>query len=247
MREKGCLYIIPNTIGNVQIDSSIPVEVRHIINKLDYFIAENEKKARILIKLVTPNKLQNQISINVLNKYTSYNDSNAFLDVCLMGKSIGLISDAGCPAIADPGSSIICKAHNLKIKVRPLVGPSSIFLALMSSGMNGQNFSFNGYLPIEKSERRKKIKFLEKKTLADNQSQIFMETPYRNNSLFKDLINTLSGSIKLCIATDITLISENIKTKTIDQWRRIKSIDLNKRPTIFIIDRYQKSKKYKIV
>ena len=164
-----------------------------------------------------------------------------------MGKLIGLISDAGCPAIADPGSSIICKAHNLKIKVRPLVGPSSIFLALMSSGMNGQNFSFNGYLPIEKSERRKKIKFLEKKTLADNQSQIFMETPYRNNSLFKDLINTLSGSIKLCIATDITLISENIKTKTIDQWKRIKSIDLNKRPTIFIIDSYQKSKKYKIV
>ena len=238
MPEKGCLYIIPNTIGNDQIDFSIPLEVKQIINRLDYFIAENEKKARNLIKLVTPNKLQNQISINVLNKHTLDIESNTFLDICLTGNSIGLISDAGCPAIADPGSSIISRAHNLNIKVRPLVGASSIFLALMSSGMNGQNFSFNGYLPIKKRERRKKIKLLEKKILIDNQSQIFMETPYRNNSLFYDLINSLSGSIKLCLATDLTLISENIKTKTIDEWKKIKSVDLNKRPTIFIIDSY---------
>lgn len=238
MLEKGCLYIIPNTIGNDEIDYSIPAEVKHIINGLDNFIAENEKEVRRLIKLVNPNKSQDQISINVLNKHTPNNESKTFLDICLMGNSIGMISDAGCPAIADPGSSIISRAHNLKIKVKPLVGASSIFLALMSSGMNGQNFSFNGYLPIEKRERKKKIKFLEKKTLTHNQSQIFMETPYRNNSLFKDLINSLSGSIKLCIATDLTLISENIKTKTIDEWKSIKSLDLNKRPTIFIIDSY---------
>ena len=160
MPEKGSLYIIPNTIGNDQVDFSTPVEVKQIINRLDYFIAENEKKARSLIKRLSPNKLQNQISISVLNKYTLDIESNTFLDICLTGNSIGLISDAGCPAIADPGSSIISRAHNLNIKVRPLVGASSIFLALMSSGMNGQNFSFNGYLPIEKRERRKKIKLL---------------------------------------------------------------------------------------
>ena len=153
MPEKGSLYIIPNTIGNDQVDFSTPVEVKQIINRLDYFIAENEKKARSLIKRLSPNKLQNQISISVLNKYTLDIESNTFLDICLTGNSIGLISDAGCPAIADPGSSIISRAHNLNIKVRPLVGASSIFLALMSSGMNGQNFSFNGYLPIEKRER----------------------------------------------------------------------------------------------
>ncbi len=236
MPKDACLYLIPNTIGNNEIDYSVPIVVKNVIKRLDHFIVENEKKARSLIKLVAPEKDQGKIFINVINKHASINESKSFLGACLDGYSIGLISDAGCPAIADPGSSIIYEAHYLKIKVRPLVGASSIFLALMSSGMNGQSFSFNGYLPINQKERRKKIKSLEKKTLKDNQSQIFIETPYRNKSLFNDLIKYLSDHTNLCIATDITLISENIKTKTIKQWKKLRNIDLDKRPTIFIID-----------
>lgn len=238
MIKKGDLYLIPNTIGRQEINYSIPIEVIKIINELNYFIAENEKVTRSFIKLVAPEKSQKNIVINILNKHTSINESNSFLDECLKGKSIGLVSDAGCPAIADPGSSLIANAHLLKIKVRPLVGASSIFLALMSSGMNGQNFAFNGYLPIEKNERRKKIKFLEKKVVTNNQSQIFMETPYRNDSLFEDLLKILSVSTRLCVASDITLENEEIRTKTIKEWRNNKKMKLNKRPTIFIIDKY---------
>ena len=236
MSENTFLYLIPNTIGNNEIDNTIPIGVKNIIKKLDYFIVENEKKARKLIKLVAPKKDQSKIFINVINKHSPINESKSFLEACLDGYSIGLISDSGCPAIADPGSSIIYEAHNLKIKVKPLVGASSIFLALMSSGMNGQNFSFNGYLPINHKERKKKIKSLEKKTVKDGQSQIFIETPYRNNSLLNDLIKSLSDNTNLCVATDITLMSENIMTKTIKKWKKIKKINLNKRPTIFIID-----------
>ena len=163
MSEDACLYLIPNTIGNNEIDYTIPIEVKNIIKRLDYFIVENEKKARSLIKLVAPERDQSRIFINVLNKHISINESKSFLEACSDGYSIGLISDAGYPAIADPGSSIIYEAHNLKIKVRPLVGASSIFLALMSSGMNGQNFSFNGYLPINQKERKKKNKVFRKK------------------------------------------------------------------------------------
>jgi 16S rRNA (cytidine1402-2'-O)-methyltransferase len=236
VNKKGCLYLIPNTIGNDQIDSNIPIQVQSIIEKLDHFIVENEKETRKYIKLVAPNKTQENIIIYKLNKYTSLIELDSYLDICFKGKSIGLISDAGCPGIADPGALIVSKAHDLKIKIIPLVGPSSILLALMASGMNGQNFAFNGYLPINKNERIKRIKFFEKKSLREKQSQIFIETPYRNNLLFNDLINSLSNSTKLCIATDISLKSEKIESLTIYSWKRIIKEDLNKRPSIFIIE-----------
>ena len=237
MSENGCLYLIPNTIGNNRIEENIPINVKYIVEDLNYFIVENEKVARKYIKLISPNKSQEEIILYKLNKRTSLIESDSYLNMCFKGESIGLISDAGCPGIADPGALIVSKAHDLKIKIKPLVGPSSILLALMASGMNGQSFAFNGYLPIDKLERKNKIKLLEKKVLNDNQSQIFIETPYRNNSLLDDLINNLSDSIRLCIATDISLNSEKIRSKSINNWKKIDVENLNKHPTIFIIDR----------
>lgn len=237
MSENGCLYLIPNTIGNNRIEENIPINVKYIVEDLNYFIVENEKVARKYIKLISPNKSQEEIILYKLNKRTSLIESDSYLNMCFKGESIGLISDAGCPGIADPGALIVSKAHDLKIKIKPLVGPSSILLALMASGMNGQSFAFNGYLPIDKLERKNKIKLLEKKVLNDNQSQIFIETPYRNNSLLDDLISNLSDSIKLCVATDISLNSEKIRSKSIYNWKKIDVENLNKHPTIFIIDR----------
>ena len=237
MIENGCLYLIPNTIGNNRIEENIPINVKYIVEDLNYFIVENEKVARKYIKLISPNKSQEEIILYKLNKRTSLIESDSYLNMCFKGESIGLISDAGCPGVADPGALIVSKAHDLKIKIKPLVGPSSILLALMASGMNGQSFAFNGYLPIDKLERKNKIKLLEKKVLNDNQSQIFIETPYRNNSLLDDLINNLSDSIRLCIATDISLNSEKIRSKSINNWKKIDVENLNKHPTIFIIDR----------
>ena len=237
MIENGCLYLIPNTIGNNRIEENIPINVKYIVEDLNYFIVENEKVARKYIKLISPNKSQEEIILYKLNKRTSLIESDSYLNMCFKGESIGLISDAGCPGVADPGALIVSKAHDLKIKIKPLVGPSSILLALMASGMNGQSFAFNGYLPIDKLERKNKIKLLEKKVLNDNQSQIFIETPYRNNSLLDDLISNLSDSIKLCVATDISLNSEKIRSKSIYNWKKIDVENLNKHPTIFIIDR----------
>lgn len=159
---------------------------------------------------------------------------NSFLDPIYEGYNIGLISDAGCPGVADPGSDIIKIAHQSNIKVVPLVGPSSILLAIMSSGLNGQNFAFNGYLPIDRADKKNKIKELEKTSQQKNQSQIFIETPYRNNKMLEDLTKTLSGDTKLCIACDITLSTEYIKTLLVNEWKKNK-INIDKKPAIFII------------
>ena len=159
---------------------------------------------------------------------------DSFLDPIYKGYNIGLISDAGCPGVADPGSDIIKIAHQSNIKVVPLVGPSSILLAIMSSGLNGQNFAFNGYLPIDRVDKKNKIKELEKTSQQKNQSQIFIETPYRNNKMLEDLTKTLSGDTKLCIACDITLSTEYIKTLSVNEWKKNK-INIDKKPAIFII------------
>jgi len=157
-----------------------------------------------------------------------------FLEPCENGVNIGLLSDAGCPAIADPGANVVKMAHEKNIKVVPLVGPSSILLALMASGMNGQSFTFNGYLPIDKDERKKELKRLERLSFEKNQSQIFIETPYRNNKMLEDLCAVLDNNTLICVACDITLPTEFIKTQTANDWKR-NIVDLHKRPTIFII------------
>ena len=169
-----------------------------------------------------------------LDKYAEELETRFYLDICNNGTNVGLLSEAGVPAVADPGASIVKLAHEKGIQVVPLVGPSSILMAMMSSGMNGQNFAFNGYLPIDKGERKKAIKELEKLSVDKNQSQIFIETPYRNQKMFADLKAVLSASTRLCIAVDITLSSEYIKTYAVQDWKQ-QSPDLHKKPAIFII------------
>src|SRR5690606_8626016 len=179
----GKLYLIPTGLGDNPPLEVLPISIKKIIETIDDYIVENEKTARRFIKTIHPKKSQPKLHLHLLNKYTKPEEMATFLQVCAEGKSMGLLSEAGCPAIADPGADIVKLAHEKNIRVIPLVGPSSIILALMGSGMNGQSFAFNGYLPIDKAERRNEIKRLERLSFEQNQSQLFIETPYRNNKM----------------------------------------------------------------
>lgn len=232
--QKGKLYLIPTRLGENQPLEVLPISIKKIIEQVDNYIVENEKTARRFIKKISSSKPQQSLNINILNKYTDTNELANFLDECFNGKPVGLLSEAGCPGIADPGADIVKIAHEKDIQVVPLVGPSSILLALMSSGMNGQSFTFNGYLPIDKHERKAALKKLERLSFEQNQSQIFIETPYRNNKMLDDICSVLGKNTRICIACDITLATEYIKTKTVNEWKQI-NIDLHKRPAIFII------------
>ena len=230
----GKLYLIPTTLGDTAPLEVMPISVKKVVEHLEYFIVENEKSARRFIKKITPNKSQPSLNLMLIDKYSDDFETQNYLDVCEHGISVGVLSEAGVPAIADPGASIVKLAHQKGIQVVPLVGPSSILMAMMSSGMNGQNFAFNGYLPIDKSDRKKAVKELERLSKDKNQSQIFIETPYRNEKMLADLCATLQGKTRLCIACDVTLPSEYIKTLTIEEWKKTKA-DLHKRPAIFIV------------
>lgn len=230
----GKLYLIPTTLGEMNPEDVLPQTVKRAIDFIDDYIVENEKTARKFIKSVHPEKVQASLLISTLNKHTETAEFNKMIQPCLQGKNIGLMSEAGCPGVADPGAVIVKIAHEKGIQVVPLVGPSSILLAMMGSGMNGQSFAFNGYLPIDKSEKKAALKNFEKLSQDKNQSQIFIETPYRNNKLVEDLLASLQSSTHLCIATDLTLPTEFIKTYRVSDWKKIK-VDLHNRPTIFII------------
>ena len=230
----GKLYLIPTTLGDCEPNYVLPITVSRTIDFIDDFIVENEKTARKSIKATNPNKIQSSIRIKILNKHTEKSEHLSMIQPCLEGKNVGLLSEAGCPGIADPGAVIAKLAHEKGIQVVPLVGPSSILLALMASGMNGQNFAFNGYIPIDKGEKRNALKALEKLSLDKNQSQIFMETPYRNNKMLEDILAALQPSTLLCVAVDITLPTEFIRTFTVSQWKK-KTVDLHNRPCIFIV------------
>lgn len=231
---KGKLYLIPTTLGDTEPLEVMPLSVKKVIEEIDYFIVENEKSARRFIKKITPKKPQPSLHIMLLDKYAEEIETRKYLDVCKEGINVGLLSEAGVPAVADPGASIVKLAHENNVQVVPLVGPSSILMAIMASGMNGQNFAFNGYLPIDKSDRKRAIKELERLSKDKNQSQLFIETPYRNEKMFTDLKASLSPNTNLCIACDITLPSEYIKTLSVKEWGREKP-DLHKKPAIFII------------
>lgn len=228
------LYLIPTTLGESKLTDILPQRITEIISICNYFIVENEKTARQFIKKVCPEKNQAQLRISVLNKHTSPEEYSDFLNPIEEGFPIGIISEAGCPAIADPGADIVAIAHQKHIDIEPLVGPSSIILAMMASGLNGQNFAFNGYLPIDKNERKQTLKKLERKIKDEHQSQLFIETPYRNDKLLQDLLLHLSGEIKICIACDVTLPTQFIKTLSVNQWKK-QTISLHKHPTIFVI------------
>lgn len=230
----GKLYLIPTTLGDTEPLEVMPLSVKKVIEQIDYYIVENEKSARRFIKKISSSKSQSSLNLMLLDKYADEMETSSYLDVCMQGTNVGLLSEAGVPAVADPGASMVQLAHEKGIQVVPLVGPSSILMAMMSSGMNGQNFAFNGYLPIDKSDRKRAIKDLERLSKDKNQSQIFIETPYRNEKMFTDLKAALTPTTRLCIATDITLSTEYIKTFLIKDWKHQKP-DLHKRPTIFII------------
>ncbi len=235
----GKLYLIPITLSNpgettVVPEDVLPQTIKRTIDFVDYYIVENEKTARKFIKSIHPEKKQPDLQISVLNKHTDFAEHNEFIQPLLRGENIGLMSESGCPGVADPGAVIVKLAHEKGIQVVPLVGPSSILLALMASGMNGQSFAFNGYLPIDKNDKKQALKNFERLSQDKNQSQLFIETPYRNNKLMEDLLQILQPSTLLCVACDITLPTEFIKTKTVNQWKKEKA-DLHNRPCIFII------------
>lgn len=231
---KGSLYLIPTTLGDNEPLDVLPLLVKKVIDELDFFIVENEKTARKFIKKISPTKSQQILKLFSIDKYANQIEVKTFLDPCLKGVSVGLLSEAGVPCIADPGAEMVQLAHQKNIKVIPLVGPSSILMAMMASGFNGQNFAFNGYLPIDSNDRKKSIKNLEKLSKENNQSHLFIETPYRNDKMLEDLKNTLSPNTMLCVACDITLQTEYIKTLSIEAWKK-ETVNLHKRPTIFII------------
>ena len=233
---KGKLYLIPTRLGDNAPLEVLPISIKRIIENVDYYIVENEKTARRFIKKISSGKSQPTLKINILNKFTEETELPDYLNPCLNGKNVGLLSEAGCPAIADPGAEIVKIAHQKEIQVVPLVGPSSILLALISSGMNGQNFAFNGYLPIEKSERKSALKQLERLSFEKKQTQIFIETPYRNNKMLEDICASLNVHTRVCVACDITLPTEYIKTQTVKEWKHT-TVDLHKRPSIFIIQK----------
>jgi len=232
--ENGKVYLIPSPLGENEPLEVLPISIKSILEKLTYFIVENEKSARHFIKKIAPSQIQSELTFMLIDKHTPEIETENYLNICKKGISVGVISEAGLPAIADPGSNIVRLAHLMQLQVVPLVGPSSIFMAMMASGLNGQNFAFNGYMPIEEIHRSKHLKSLERKSSEINQSQIFIETPFRNNKLLESLFLNLAPTTRLCIAVDISLPTESILTLPILEWKKQKP-DLHKRPAIFII------------
>lgn len=234
--QKGNLYLIPCTLGDTPPLEVLPLLVKKAVEHINHYVVEHEKNARRFIKSIDSKKSQGDLIFQEINKFTNPDEIPQMLDPCFQGFDVGVISDAGCPGIADPGAAVVQEAHKRGIRVVPLVGPSSILMAMMASGFNGQNFAFNGYLPIDKGERKTTIKRLEKLSLEYDQSQSFIETPYRNNQLLESLCSTLNPQTMICVACDITLPSEYIKTASAGDWKKIK-VDLHKRPTLFIIQK----------
>jgi 16S rRNA (cytidine1402-2'-O)-methyltransferase len=231
---KGTLYLIPTVLAEDTAKEVIPPQVINCVAALDYFLVENARTARRFVKTISPEKVIEQLQFTVVDKDTPANEVKKALQPILDGKDGGVISEAGCPGIADPGAELAKYAHQSGIKVVPLVGPSAILLALMGSGFNGQSFAFHGYIPIDKKQRFQAIRNLEAEMLKRDQTQIFMETPYRNNQLLSDLMNTLSPGTRLCIAANITAPDELLQTKTVAEWKQ-KLPDLHKIPTVFLI------------
>ena len=228
------LFLIPITLGESDIATVIPQNHREIILSISHFIVENVRTARRFLKKVEKEIDIDSLTFYELNKHTDKKQLHSYLDPLKQGHPVGIMSEAGCPGVADPGADVVRIAHEQGIPVVPLVGPSSILLAMMASGMNGQNFAFNGYLPIKKNEKLREIKRLENRVYSEKQSQVFIEAPYRNQSLLEDFLAACQPHTLLCIACDITLESEFIQTKPIIAWKK-KLPDIQKRPAIFIL------------
>lgn len=252
----GILYLVPNTLGPIPTDSSLPSEdgaraldgilpreVQAIAARLDYFVAENAKTTRAFLKLLGQGqplaKTIQEISIAELNVNTDAQALPALLAPILAGRDGGLISEAGVPAVADPGANLVRLAHQHGIQVRPLVGPSSLLLAVMASGLNGQSFAFNGYLPTDAAQRAKRIAQLEQRSRAEKQTQLLIETPYRNAAMLEALANSCQGTTLISVATDLSLPSESVRTLSAAQWKealaKSQGPDFHKKPTVFLL------------
>ena len=231
----GTLYLIPCTLGDTPAGQVLPQYVIDIARKLRHFVVEQPKSARQFLAALKPEQPIQSLHFATLNEHTSPEDFAELLAPLLAGDDVGIISEAGCPGVADPGADLVNLAHCNDIHVVPLVGPSSILLALMASGLNGQCFAFHGYLPIEDMERNKAIAALEAESAKRKQTQLFIETPYRNEKMFGALLAHCRPQTLLCVATDLTLPGESIRTRTIAQWKSEPRPQLNKRPSLFLL------------
>jgi len=239
----GTLYLIPNSLGPGALDEVLPASVRQTTAQLDYFIAENAKTARAFLKLVSTThpleKSLQEIEIRELNINTAASELPSLLAPLLAGRNAGLVSEAGVPAVADPGADLVRLAHQKNIQVKPLVGPSSILLALMASGLNGQSFAFQGYLPTDSGQRANRLRQLEQRSRQEKQTQIFIETPYRNEAMLEAIANHCTSSTLLTVATDLTLETESVRTKPVQIWKNEITAgrfpDFKKKPTVFLL------------
>ncbi len=236
MMPKGELYLIPVPLTEDPSVKAPPVFDSEIINRINTYIVENEKTARRWLKAMGLKTPQSELKIHVFAKHSDKKALVEYFKELETGQDVGLMSEAGCPAIADPGSDIVSEAHRRNIKVYPLVGPSSILLALMASGFNGQGFTFHGYLPIDKADRAKRLKELEGIATRHKQTQLFIETPFRNNQMLEEILRTCDAVTELCVACNLTSKDEQIISTTIAKWRNLK-IDLHKKPAIFLLFR----------
>ena len=228
------LYLLPVTLGDTPIETVLPPYNKEIILGIRYFIVEDVRSARRFLKKVDKGIDIDALTFYTLNKHTSPEDIYGYLKPLVEGHPMGVISEAGWPAVADPGADVVAIAQRKNLRVVPLVGPSSIILSVMGSGFNGQSFAFHGYLPIEPAERAKKLKMLEQRVYNEHQTQLFIETPYRNNKMIEDILHNCRPQTKLCIAANITCEGEYIKTKTVREWQG-KTPDLSKIPCIFLL------------
>lgn len=231
---EAALYLIPVGLSDTGLDTVLPQHNIHIVGEIKHFIVENVRSARRFLKKCDRSIDIDTLTFYELNRHTKSEDFPAMLAPLMGGEPMGVISEAGCPAIADPGADVVAIAQSRGLMVKPLVGPSSILMGLMGSGFNGQSFAFLGYLPIDAAQRSRKLKEMEHRIMREDQTQIFIETPYRNNALVAEICKTMPPHIKLCIATDITGSGEKIVTRGVKQW--LKQLpDLNKVPTIFLL------------
>jgi len=229
------LYLIPSTLGDIAPLEVIPQKTLQIIKKLEYFIVEEERTARRFLIKAGIERPVDALTFYILNEHTDRESIASFLKNA-GPVDIGLLSEAGVPAVADPGADLIRMAYRTGFRIVPLVGPSSILLAVMASGLNGQHFAFAGYLPVKMNERVARLKYLEKRSRQENEAQLFIETPYRNNQLMKSILDTCSSDTWLCVAANLTLEDEWISTRTIAEWKK-ESPDLNKQPAVFVLQR----------
>lgn len=231
----GTLYLIPVPLGNISPEASLPVPVLEQIRRLTHFVVENAKSARAFLKAVGTEQALQALQLEELNEHTRPDALNRLLAPLRAGHDLGLLSEAGCPAVADPGADLVALAQSESIRVVPLIGPSSLLLALMASGLNGQRFAFQGYLPAKEAERAKTLRELEAESRKRGQTQIFIETPYRNQQLFASILQTCQPGTRFAVATDLSLPGESVRTRTVGQWKKETPPEIERRPTVFLL------------